>query len=131
MSFGFVRSASGHNAVKVRMEAQVLSPGMQDTNHAAFHTLSFEKCLQHTGYFRFGAHCSNSVSNGLNGFKPAHCAMCRYSIAVSMEACPGSFCDVRMSMPSSSKCVAKLCRSVCSQTALRMPARLEVSFTAH
>ena len=43
-------SASAHsttrnNAMKVRMQAQVLSPSVQNTNHAAFHSLLPDKCL--------------------------------------------------------------------------------------
>ena len=41
-----------------------------------------------------------------------------------MSACPSINCTERKSAPRSSRCVAKLCRSLCGDRRVRMPARL-------
>jgi hypothetical protein len=46
---------------------------------------------------------------------------CVYTIVVLTSACPSSSCTVRMSYPSSSRCVANECRKVCGPTRFVMP----------
>jgi hypothetical protein len=61
-------------------------------------------------------------STGLRTPSGLRLSTCVYTIVVLTSECPSSSCTVRMSYPSSSRCVAKECRNVCGPARLVIPA---------
>jgi hypothetical protein len=71
------------------------------------HIKTLQRCMaQHIGYLAAGLHSVNILSSGLTGNCSGSVHTCRYSIVVSILACPRSFCTAMMFTPSSSRCVA-------------------------
>src|SRR5665213_913780 len=58
-------------------------------------------CIEHSGYLVLRLHqlCLYKVSKGLNMFCVSGLAMCRYTIVVSICACPSSSLMTRMLTP--------------------------------
>jgi len=69
-----------------------------------------------------GARQRHRRSNGLLTPRPPRFNTCVYIIVVLTSACPSNSCTVRMSYPSSSRCVANEWRNVWQPTRLASPA---------